>query len=221
VLANKTGERESDLYMKTPNYYRIVFLCFALTGVLVVGCKKKESQAEAGVNPQKSIAQLNAIPKATLTIKGFSIGMAEDKARSALNDLGLKNMVLETNYNWLQRDGTTSSNCDRFGDGGSFILLTYSNARKLIQMDIKGAVVDKLFNVADLNLNEFAQMFVNEYHLPEMKASPENIYFGYKYRDEDQGYELYIYTEERFVRYNADKWVRFRAIPKASERKFN
>jgi hypothetical protein len=80
----------------------------------------------------------------------------------------------------------------------------------LIEMYLSGGAVDRIFNVADMNAEDFAEGFVEAYNLPEMEyASGWLDYLEYTSPD---GFKIEI---------GGYKSIRMKEVPKEKERNFN
>jgi hypothetical protein len=143
------------------------------------------------------------------------MGMDKLDARSALNKLGFKSVRTDLDprsVGVFQPNVTADWAITNMGN----MVLIYDSSEKLIEVDVAGGMSDWLFNVADMNVKEFAQMFIDEYQLGIMEPFSRGNIAGWKYRDEKNGIELIVYTGS-----SGDKKITFHSIPKAMERKFD
>lgn len=151
----------------------------------------------------------------TLTIKGLSMGMDKVNARSVLNKLGFQ--TVRTDF--APRNVgifSTNATADRVSTNWGNLVLVYDAEEKLTHVEIWGGMANWLFNVADMNVKEFAQTLVNEYHLGNMEPFSRGNIAGWKYRDGNSGVELVVYTGS-----SGDKKITFHSIPNSKERKFD
>ena len=151
-----------------------------------------------------------------LTIKGLTMGMDKMKARNALNKLGFETIQTGFSPTTFGPYNDRAFTCDETVTNGGHLALVYDSNNKLVHVEMWGSMADWLFNVRDLDLKSFAKMFVDEYQIGKMEPFDRGNIAGWRYRDDDQGIEVVIYTGSY-----GGKRMTFRAIPKAIQRKFD
>ncbi len=135
-----------------------------------------------------------------VVIKGFWLGMTFAEARAAFEkhgwtpELGRGNLVYRGEF------------------GNAHVVAEFDNHGQLHSLYFQAAEVDKLFNSADLNARDFAQLFLNSYlaggvqfELREGRVKP------YWYCTDPRGFTVTIADDKRIT------WTR---VPSAKERKF-
>jgi hypothetical protein len=176
-------------------------------GVKLLNISFQKDQANPDPTPAIA-ANTSRQVEPSLTIKGFCMKMSQENARAAVYTLGFTNIHSDMGV-------------DRAFCHNGQLILTYDSNRQLIRLDTLGSMTDQLFNVADLSMEEFVQMFINEYHLLEMKPFQEGRNYGYKYRDDAQGYELVVYATSNPNWNELGKRICFVVVPRSADRKFN
>lgn len=83
----------------------------------------------------------------------------------------------------------------------------------LINFYFKGKIVNNLFNVSDMTIDNFAQTFISKYNIPKLDvvSNDEQTDSWYEYTSKD-GWKLII---------RQDKTIIFQAVPKEKERNFD
>jgi len=202
------------------------------------------TQDEQGVSSEEQTDESNRPPgnpppEAVLKVKGLYIGMKIADACDVLNKI-LKSSSFRDPSFLVNELGPNIDLIELqvvktiYAEGGSELVLKGSkksdritrlpNSLLSIEADADQNVTeicfgldgsDKLFNTSDLNASQFAQQFVDAYHVPSMTpfsagASGSNL-SGWEYLSPN-GYRLRIYE---------DKSIRIKVVPKESERNFN
>jgi hypothetical protein len=211
--------------MKRSFSHSFSFLCFfILVSVCIAGCKKKEFETKTkkvepieskeNTNSQTALELLNSQPKTPLTIKGLNLGMLKDSARQAIWNLGFQSMRTNFDARVVGEYGIVTS--DILTTNGGNLVLVYNSDNKLVHVEMWGSMADYLFNTADMDLRSFTQTFINEYNINGMEPFDRGNIAGWRYRDEENGIELVIYSGSL-----GGKRITFHSIPKAIDRKFN
>lgn len=138
------------------------------------------------------------------TIKGLYLGMPRESALSQLDSLGVSHRDVTSHDLGYEANETIAP--------GRVIDIWYDKNDQIARICINHYGADELFNVADLDRDEFVEEFQKNYGFSEMKPFSDYYSSGWCYRDEKQGFEVTI---------TGSKNLRLRQIPKTSEMKFN
>jgi hypothetical protein len=163
------------------------FMVFCLSACLVAitaGCTKQSLEVEQNSetpNPANQ-APVKSRTKQPFKMKGFYVGMPMEEVEATMNSLKLGYRVLD------QKTIIAS--------GDPYFKVNFDAQNRLISLQINdGVVVNFLFNVTDLTVQEFAEEFVEGYHLPEMHPmDPTTGKIGWIYQDEQQDFEIMIFS---------------------------
>jgi len=190
-----------------------------------------KAAAQGHKDAQASLLEMKNT-KETLKVKGFYIGMSMDKAVKLLNEK-YKDIVLNSDglfrvyvgYNEtppaeipVKREGNcyyfdhiiSYKNSVRWGIG--FEVIEADESGKVIYIKFPSWVVNKLFNVEDMDGKSFAQTFVNNYSIPKLETEiRKNILLVWTYTS-DKGFKVTIFE---------DKTLIIEKVASTKERKFD
>lgn len=160
-----------------------------------------------------------------LTIKGLYVGMPKEECLSLIKDKH------STEIGKI----TSSDDENIYCENGTFKFKVGENT--LASFTLKKTAVDALFNVADLNNEQFAQTFIDSYKIPNVsETTSSEIYSGsepdpyYTYSNflkctSASGWELVITLREirssRMVLYKNIRSISVTEVPKSTERVFD
>jgi hypothetical protein len=143
-------------------------------------------------------------------IKGFFIGMTRDEVKECLSTQRAK--VFED---------TPLITKGYVGPGG-YVTALFNKKGALIRLDINESATDKLFNVADMQPDAFAQSFIDHYRIPSMQPFSNGRLKGWRYRNEEEGFEIAVYSSLSSLTGNfTRKKICFIRMPKPADRKFD
>ena len=191
--------------------------------------------AEQGRKDAQSILLEIRDVKETLNVKGFYIGMSLDKAVKLLNE-NYKYLLWDSEY-WVSvSEGVTPpaekpvrikkhdygnyyyydhfisfTNEIIFGYFGSNLIRS-DESGKVIYIDFCGATVNKLFNVKDMDGESFAQTFINNYSIPQLKPKISETFEVFWTYTSDKGFKVTIFADKRLL---------IEKVPRVEERKFD
>jgi HEAT repeat protein len=176
----------------------------------------------------------------TLKVKGFYIGMKLEKAVKLLNEK-YKDIILDSDglfeVSYFSHIGQKEPPPEEplKTEGGSYYfdhIVSYKNtvayrgnvsdplikadeSGKVILIKFPSSVVDKLFNVADMDGKSFAQTFIDNYSIPKLEPEIKETIYGI--------YSVWAYTSDKGFKVTIDdhKNLLIEKVASAKERKFD
>jgi hypothetical protein len=135
-----------------------------------------------------------------ILVKGLSLGMNLADVRRTLSARSLKPVVSAVD--------PVAGKVEVRVDGSGSCVITFGDDGLVDSFKLSDP--DHFFNAGDMNAEDFAQQFIDAYHIPKLKAKMESPSSYWEYSSAD-GYR---------VRVDLDKSVSVSAIPAAAERHF-
>jgi hypothetical protein len=179
-----------------------------LSGFLVA-CNKQPAPAPQNSAPASAPVVIQ-VEKKPLVVKGFYLGMKKEEVITQLKSLGLTRGGDNPNS-----DGSGHFRAmSELGVDGRITIL-YDQSWLVTRIDMDSGMVNQLFNVADMDLQAFAEEFQKNYGIPEMKPITSGSY-GWHYKDETGGFDVAIYQRQ----FNP-KNICIMQTPKTTDRKFD
>lgn len=146
-----------------------------------------------------------------LKVKGVYLGMPIDEATEVLNEqLGTNYNVAEHNYNEV--GFMVMGTYYQLGmPVAKYPIFIADKSGKVIMITFGGDLLDALFNVKGIPMEDFVQTFVNSYPIPTMEGFYENGMSGWQYVS-PYGWKVQI---------DAQRALMMKTVPSKKEMKFD
>ncbi|MDF7825835.1 zinc ribbon domain-containing protein [Pontiellaceae bacterium B12227] len=197
--------------------YRGLFISVAAGILILIGIAALTSNENAQLSTyQRSTYQVRGDGIRGVAVKGLYLGMSIDDVPSIFADLFSEtdDPRLYIKGNALKEDSSgkwfimSGKAMEYYGDPNVGISVWANEDKEVGQIEVHSLAANVLFNVWDLEAEEFAQLFIDNYEVAEM----EPVSNGWKYIDQEEGYSVFIGTS---------KMITMKNEKKMSERKFD